>query len=73
MGIFNWLVPLAIEIIKSYINSTSSKRDDEVLAIVQDGASYLANKQNNNVSNYEASILRKKEIIKSEVKQNDFR
>ena len=44
-GILNLLVPVAIKIVESYITSSSSKKDDEVLNVVRTGADYLVNKQ----------------------------
>lgn len=64
MGLLNWLLPLAIEVIKGYIASTSSKSDDRVLEVVQKGASYLASKSNNDITNIEALNLKQKQIIK---------
>lgn len=64
MGWSNWLLPIAIELIKRYINSTSTKSDDKVLDVVQVGASYLANKSNNDITNIEALNLKQKQIIK---------
>lgn len=64
MGWLNWLLPLAIEVIKSYIDSTSTKSDDRVLEIVKVGAGYLANKTNNDITNIEALNLAQKQIIK---------
>lgn len=58
----NFLMPLVFDILRGYINSTSSKKDDEVLKIVQDGARYLSNKDNNNVTDYEASLLEDKRV-----------
>lgn len=64
MGWLNWLLPIAIEVIKSYINSTSTKSDDRVLDVVQVGASYLASKSNNDITNIESLNLKQKQIIK---------
>ena len=65
MNLFGFLLPIAIDIIKSYINSTSTKSDDKVLDIVKVGAKYLANNDTTSVSNYEAEIL-----AQTEIKQN---
>ncbi|MDD2651732.1 MAG: hypothetical protein PHX44_01700 [Sulfurimonas sp.] len=62
MFTFQWLMPLVFDLIRGYINSTSSKSDDEVLSIIQYGASYLANKDNNTLSKYDADLLLKKEM-----------
>jgi hypothetical protein len=47
---WNLVVPLAVELVKAYVKSSSSTKDDKVLEIVQTGADYLAKKPNNNVS-----------------------
>lgn len=44
------LIELGVSLVKSYINSTESKKDDKVLEIVQNGASYLAEKPNNKLT-----------------------
>lgn len=64
MGWLNWLLPIAIEVIKGYINSTSTKSDDRVLEVVKVGAGYLAKKSNNDITNIEALNLSQKQIIK---------
>jgi len=58
----NLVVPLAVDGIKKYINSTESKKDDKVLELVQTGASYLAKKPNNTVDNVLASQLEDKSM-----------
>lgn len=47
---WNLIVPLAVELVKAYVNSSSSTKDDKVLEIVQTGAEYLSRKPNNTVS-----------------------
>ena len=44
-GMLNLLVPVAFKIVESYIISSSSKKDDEILNVVRTGADYLINKQ----------------------------
>lgn len=44
------LLNLGINLVKSYIESSDSSKDDEVLNMVKDGAKYLANKDNNDVT-----------------------
>ena len=56
-----WL-PLAIDIIKKYIETTNTSSDDKILDLVQTGASYLAKGDTTNVSDYEAKILAEKEM-----------
>ena len=45
------LIKLGVSLVTSYIESSSSKKDDKVLELVQTGASYLAKKPNNTVDN----------------------
>jgi len=56
------LIPYAIDIIVSYIKSTDSSKDDKVLEVVQLGAEYLANKDNNNVTKQDCEILKTKKV-----------
>lgn len=44
------LLKLGINLVSSYIKSSDSKQDDKILDIVKDGASYLADKDNNDVT-----------------------
>lgn len=44
------LLNLGINLVKSYIESSDSSKDDEVLKMVKDGAKYLACKDNNDVT-----------------------
>jgi len=44
------LLRLGINLVVSYINSSDSSKDNEVLKVVQDGAKYLSNKQNNDIT-----------------------
>lgn len=48
--ILNLILPLAVEIIKAYINSSSSKKDDLILSTVKDGCYYLSSKDNNDMT-----------------------
>ena len=51
------LMPLITKLLTKYIESSSSKKDDEILDIVKIGATYLANKDNNNVSKNDVDSL----------------
>lgn len=42
-------LPLAVDLIRSYIKSSDSSKDDKILQVVQDGCYYLAPKKNNNL------------------------
>lgn len=44
------LLNLGINLVKSYIESSDSKQDDKVLDVVKQGAKYLAQKDNNDVT-----------------------
>lgn len=51
------LLPQSVKVIKKYVASTDTKSDDKVLDIVQIGASYLAPKANNTISENLAESL----------------
>lgn len=57
MNIFSFLLPLAIDLIRGYIRSTDSKKDDLVLDIVKDSVCYLEGKDNNTVNSYAKETL----------------
>ncbi len=59
----NLVLPLAVDTVKKYIDSTESKKDDKVLEVVQTGAKYLANKGNNNITLDLSKELDKKEMV----------
>jgi len=61
------LMPLITKLIEVYIKSTSSKSDDKVLEIVKQGAKYLANKDNNEVTFVDSS-----NIANRKMKSEDF-
>jgi hypothetical protein len=44
-----FLLPLAVELLRSYLNNSSSKKDDLILQVIKDGAKYLSQKDNNNL------------------------
>lgn len=52
------VLPVAFEAVKMYIQNSSSKKDDKVLELVQQGAEYLAQKPNNTLSTTDASIVK---------------
>lgn len=64
MHLFSFLLPIAIDLIKGYIRSSDSKKDDLVLDIVKDGVCYLADKDNNSVDNITASRILSQKITK---------
>lgn len=67
MNIFSFLLPLAVELIRSYIKSTDSKKDDVILDIVKDSVCYLEGKDNNSVNSYA------KETIQNAKMREDFK
>lgn len=62
--ISNVILPIAVNSVKKYINSTESKKDDKVLEIVQVGATYLADKPNNDLPKTYADVIKKCEMKK---------
>ena len=64
MNFVTMFMPLIVKFFELYISNSSSKKDDEVLEIVKKGASYLACKDNNDISLYEADKLKSKRVIK---------
>jgi len=44
------LLNLGINLVKSYVESSESKADDKVLDLVKDGATYMAKKDNNDLT-----------------------
>lgn len=64
MNLFSLLLPFALELIKGYIRSTDSKKDDLVLNIVKEGVCYLESKDNNDVKNVDMFNILDKKIIK---------
>jgi len=61
-SIVTLLMPFVLDLIVVYIKSSSSKQDDKVLEIVQEGAAYLAQKENNNVSYVDSSNLKQRQM-----------
>ena len=55
--ILNLILPLAVEVIKAYINSSSSKKDDLILSTVKDGCYYLSAKDNNDMNIHTADTV----------------
>jgi hypothetical protein len=52
------LLPVGIQAFKMYVESSSSKKDDKVLEMVQYGADYLSRKPNNTLRQNEAQNLK---------------
>jgi hypothetical protein len=53
----SFLVPFAVELLKLYIKSSDSSKDDCVLDAVQKGCEYLASKDNNTVNYGHVSMI----------------
>lgn len=64
LNLFSLLLPLAFQLVKGYINSTDSKKDDHVLDIVKKGVCYLEAKDNNDVNSLDMLNILDKKIIK---------
>lgn len=48
--LINNLLPLSINMVKAYINSTDTKNDDKILEVSKIAVDYLAESRNNTVS-----------------------
>ncbi|MDD4949636.1 hypothetical protein [Sulfuricurvum sp.] len=53
------VLPLALYFVRSYLNNSDSSKDGEVLGIVKKSIGYLAQKDNNNVSDEYFSTIKK--------------
>jgi len=53
------LLPVAIDVIMKYIRSTDTKRDDEILKIVEVGAGYISAKNDDDLNSKIAKVIRK--------------
>ena len=51
------LLPLAVDLIRSYIRSSDSSKDDKVLNVVQEGCRYLAPKDSNSLDDQTAKKI----------------
>lgn len=51
------LLPFALEIVKAYFKTTDTKKDDQVLEVVQQGCYYLAPNKNNDMNVQTADIV----------------
>lgn len=61
--LFNILLPLGVSILKQYIESSSSKKDDLILSTVKDGCSYLSAKDNNDMNIHTADNVAMHKMI----------
>jgi len=51
------LMPFIFDLIKEYIKSSDTTKDDKVLEVVQMGAKYLATSENNTVTQLNSDVL----------------
>jgi predicted transcriptional regulator len=58
------LLDLAVTVVKKYISSSESKKDDAVLELVKEGTEYLANKTNNTVAKNLSESLNRSTMLK---------
>ncbi len=48
--IVSFVLPVAVDTVKSYVNSSDTKNDDKVLELTKIGVNYLADSSNNSVT-----------------------
>ncbi len=64
-NIASLLVPLAVDLIRMYIKSSDTKKDDKVLDVVKEGCYYLSqNPSGNNVTVNDYLSLSNKQVFK---------
>ncbi|WP_332444342.1 hypothetical protein [Wolinella succinogenes] len=51
------LVPLAVEVLKSYVSSSATSKDDKILEVVKTGAKYLADCPECSITDSQARFL----------------
>ena len=51
------LIPLAVEVIKSYVASSATNKDDKILEVVKTGAKYLADCPECSITDSQARFL----------------
>lgn len=55
--VFEFILPIAITIIRGYIKSTDSTKDDIILDLVKDSIIYLSDQPNNTISKNIANMI----------------
>lgn len=68
MNLLPLLLPVAVDIIRGYIKSSSTKKDDKILEVVQEGARYLADCPNCSITDSQARFLAAQTIEKKDKK-----
>lgn len=58
------LVPLAVEVIKSYVASSATSKDDKILEVVKTGARYLADCPSCSITDSQARFIDSQTIEK---------
>ncbi|ADR33998.1 hypothetical protein Sulku_1335 [Sulfuricurvum kujiense DSM 16994] len=65
IALISYFVPLAVELIKAYVKTTDSSKDDKVLEVVQTGCAYLAPRGNNTVNFGTVSVVDSHKMIEA--------
>lgn len=55
--ILQLVIPFLLDMLKEYIKSSDTTQDDKVLAIVQEGAKYLAPSENNTLKQIDSNVI----------------
>lgn len=63
ISLISYFVPLAVELLKLYIKTTDSSKDDKVLEVVQTGCVYLAPKGNNTINYGTVGLVNQHKMI----------
>ena len=63
------LLPFAVDMVKDYVKNSDTKHDDIVLDIVNEGAEYISQKDNNLLVPFATSVI--KDYVKSSDSNKD--
>ena len=64
LNLINMLLPIVMTVIRDYIKSSSSKKDDLVLDVVKDSVVYLSQKDNNTLDESTCDQVLKTRVLK---------
>jgi len=64
LNLINMLLPIVMTVIRDYIKSSSSKKDDLVLDVVKDSVVYLSQKDNNTLDKSTCDQVLKTRVLK---------
>jgi len=64
LNLVSMLLPTVVSVIKAYIKSSSSKKDDVILDLVKDSVVYLSDKDNNTVDKSTCDTVLKTRVLK---------